>query len=380
MNIRKAAEIFPPGDFIKEELEARNWSQVELAEIINREPAVISELITAKRAISPELAKELAAAFDTSPELWLNLETSYQLWKAADTDKAISERARIYQYAPVKEMIKRNWIEPSEDVAILAKRVANFFGRDNLDTPIGGLSFAMRKKTDEITPSHWAWLFRARQLAKSIHANDFSDRAFTEALAELKTLLLNVQDVRRVPKILADHGIRFLVIEHLARTRVDGITFWLNPKSPVIALSMRYDRIDGFWFTLAHELAHIANRDGLDKPIVFDNELVNDEQAEFVTERSEIEKKADSFAEEFLISQKELENFILRTKPLYGRTKIINFAKRLQIHPALVVGQLHHRNEIPPRNFRTMLEKVKHILTPSALTDGWKHTPILKEA
>jgi len=54
---------------------------------------------------------------------------------------------------------------------------------------------------------------------------------------ELKKLLPNVQGIRRVPKILADAGIRFLVLESLPKTRIDGVTFWLDRKSPVIVLS-----------------------------------------------------------------------------------------------------------------------------------------------
>ena len=62
---RTPAEVFPPGEFIKEEIEARGWSQVEFAEIIGRPPRLISELIGAKRAVTPETAKGLAAAFGT---------------------------------------------------------------------------------------------------------------------------------------------------------------------------------------------------------------------------------------------------------------------------------------------------------------------------
>ncbi|MGA9111331.1 MAG: helix-turn-helix domain-containing protein, partial [Smithella sp.] len=67
---KKVAEVFPPGEFIKEELEARNWSQTELAEIIGRQPNVISELIMGKRSITPETANALGDAFGTSAQYW----------------------------------------------------------------------------------------------------------------------------------------------------------------------------------------------------------------------------------------------------------------------------------------------------------------------
>ena len=82
MNARIPAEVFPPGEFLQEELEARGWSQIELAEILARPPRLVNEIIAGKRAITPETAKGLSAAFGHSAQYWMNLETSYQLSKA----------------------------------------------------------------------------------------------------------------------------------------------------------------------------------------------------------------------------------------------------------------------------------------------------------
>lgn len=82
MSARIPAEVFAPGVFLAEELEARGWTQIELAEILGRPPRLISELIAGKRAISPETAMGLSAAFGHTPQFWMNLETAYQLSKA----------------------------------------------------------------------------------------------------------------------------------------------------------------------------------------------------------------------------------------------------------------------------------------------------------
>src|SRR5258708_8442599 len=103
MTARVPAEVFAPGEFLAEELEARGWSQVELAEILGRPPRLVNELIAGKRAITPETAIGLAAAFGSSPQFWMNLETTYQLSKAAITESAVSRRARLYERFPVKE-------------------------------------------------------------------------------------------------------------------------------------------------------------------------------------------------------------------------------------------------------------------------------------
>lgn len=374
MTDRKVAEVFPPGEFIKEELGARNWSQIELAEIIGRQPKVINDLITGKRAITPELAKALGDAFSTSPQLWMNLESTYQLWHTKDTDNVIARRAKLYQMAPIKEMVKRHWIEPSESIDVLEKRVARFFNISNLDESIS-FSFAARKSFAEITPSHIAWLFRAKELALAVHVKAFSEKSFNNCLEQLKNMLHSTQEVRHVPRVLAEAGIRFLIVEHLPQTKIDGVLFWLNAKSPVIVLSLRYDRIDYFWFTLIHELDHVRSREGLTEPII-DCELVGEGISSI--HKSHREERANSYASDFLVKRKELDDFILRVKPLYSRQRIVNFANRIGVHPGIIVGQLHARG-LPYSSFRPMLEKIKNIIIQSALTDGWGQSPIYRK-
>jgi len=73
MSARVPAEVFPPGEFLKDELEARGWTQVEFAEIIGKDTRLVSEVISGKRAVTPETAMVLAAALGTSADLWMNL-------------------------------------------------------------------------------------------------------------------------------------------------------------------------------------------------------------------------------------------------------------------------------------------------------------------
>jgi HTH-type transcriptional regulator / antitoxin HigA len=93
MSIRRPAEVFPPGDYIREELEARGWTQTDLAKIIGRTQPAVNEMITGKRGITPESALALAAAFGTSPEFWMNLETIYSLAHADADTRSIRKRA-----------------------------------------------------------------------------------------------------------------------------------------------------------------------------------------------------------------------------------------------------------------------------------------------
>ena len=87
-------QAFPPGDHIREEIEDRGWSQSDLARIMGRPVQVINEIINGRKAITARTARELEAALGSSAELWMNLETSYRLYKEGQADPEISVRAK----------------------------------------------------------------------------------------------------------------------------------------------------------------------------------------------------------------------------------------------------------------------------------------------
>lgn len=377
MTERTFAEIFPPGEFIEEELEARGLSQVELAEIIGRTPAFVNELIKAKRGITPETAKALGNAFGSSPQYWMNLESAYQLWKNKSDDTAISRRSRLYQLAPIKEMVKRHWIEPTQNVEVLEQQVVRFFGINSLDE-IESMPHAARKSTSyhEVTTPQRAWLRRASMLGLAVTAKPITKHSLDEGFGRLRKLLHSVEEIRQVPRVLSDMGIRFVVVEALPQTRIDGACIWLDKHTPVIALSLRYDRIDAFWFSLIHELKHVKTGDGTTK-FILDTDLISDPAGEVSSDHpSELaELRANVFASEFLVPKDEMDDFIARTAPLFYGPKILRFAKRIKVHPGIIVGQLQYRKQISYSQNRKMLEKIKHVITQSALTDGWGSFP-----
>lgn len=376
---RKPAEVFPPGFFVEEELQARGWTQADLAEILGRPIQLVNEVISAKRSITAETARGLGDAFDTGPEVWMNLDAAYQLWRnPVARDDTVSRRARLYGKAPVKDMIRRRWIEPSNNVEVLEQRILSFLEIKTLDESPQIWPHAAKKMTSYEHVSHpeCAWLFRARRLARGIPAAPFTDARHEQALESLRSLLLDPESVRHIPTVLAECGIRLLVIEPLPRMRMDGVTFWLDEKSPVIAITMRYDRIDWFWHTLLHEMKHVSQRDGLNSPGTID--VLFASHAESITDKPASEKAIDAYAANFLVPKASLENFVSRVRPLYSKLKIKGFAAVAKVHPGLVVGQLQRRKEISYSHNREMLAKVRELLTGSTLTDGWgKTAPVL---
>lgn len=367
MNTRVPAEIFPPGEFLKDELEARNWTQVEFAEIIERDTRVISEVISAKRSITPETAIAFGEALGTGPEFWLNLESQYQLSKVRPKENSISRKAELHNRFPVREMIKRGWIVATQNVETLEKQIFTFFGINSIeDTPL--FSHAA-KKTYYEAPSilQLSWLCRVKTIAKTQLVIQYSESKLIDSINRLSALLLSPEEIRHVPKILASCGVRFVVVEALPGSKIDGACFWLDENSPVIGMTTKKDTIDNFWFVLRHEIEHVLQRHGQDRECL-------DENIGYETnETPEVEKLANAAGADFCVPQNELANFYDRVNPFFSDQKVILFAKRLNIHPGLVVGQLHrklNRYDILKKH----QVKIRHLLIPSAATDGFGQT------
>lgn len=373
MSTRFPAELFPPGEHIEEELDARGWSKGDLADVMGRPAQLVSGIISGRRSITLETAEDLAAAFGTSAEFWINLDTSYRLWKNRidnpdDDRNSVRKKAAIYEYAPVNEMIRRKWIpDVKGDVGRLEREICGYLGTLRVgETP--QVDLVARKTADETTIAHIAWYCRARELAKPLKAEKYTDSRREKAIAELRALAKNAEDIRHVPDVLSRGGIRLVIVEHLQKTKIDGAAFWLDSRSPVIVMSMRHGRIDYFWHTLGHELGHISAKDGG----AIDVDLVGGTCDAVVTEREQL---ADAYASEMLVPQDRLVRFITRKGKYFSKESIIGFAEVIGVHPGIVVGQLQYRGAIKWTHSREMLVSVRDEITESALTDGWGHTP-----
>ena len=218
MSERIPAEVFPPGDFIKEELEAREWTQTDLAEILGRPHRLVSEIINGKRAISPETAKGLGEAFGTGAQFWMNLESAYQLAQVKDPDDVVARKASLYSKAPVKEMLRRGWIEPSNSVDVLEKQIVDFFELTRLDEDIRFCA-AARQSTSymDVTPMQCAWLFRAKKLARAVQAKHFTPQLLDEGLADYETCSKVRKKCGMCHAFLQNPGIRFVVLSRCHR-------------------------------------------------------------------------------------------------------------------------------------------------------------------
>lgn len=363
------AVVFPPGEYIKEALEARGWTREEFAEIIGRTAKFVGELIHGDKAITPRTAKELAAALGTSAMLWLNLDAAYRLHHSQEpVPIRITRQARLRERFAVREMVKRRWIEASDDPEVLEAQVLRFFDISHIDEE-PRLAHAARKigYPADISGPQRAWLFRVKQIADAMVVPEYSERALREAMPVLASLRDDPESIRHVPHILSQCGVRFVIVEHVPSSKIDGVCFWLNDKkSPVVGMSLRLDRIDNFWFVLRHECEHVLRKHGRDEAIV-DRDVASPDSTQSVRDEEII---ANTAAGDFCVPKAEMEDFMMRHRPPYSEEKVVKFARSMQVHPGLVVGQL--QNILKDfRLFKKFQISVRPLVAPYSVTDGY---------
>ncbi len=363
-----------PGQLLEALLKDRGWTQRVLALVLGIDETGVNRIVADKRPVDAELALSLEELFGVPAERFLGLQQEYDLARARITrrpDPDRNVRAKLFGDLPVGDMIRRGWIKGKDarDKAVPAE-LMRFFNANRIED-IEFLPFAA-KKTEVNTPltaAQFAWFYRVKQIASDMLVAKYSPAAIPTTISKLKALLSAPEEARKVPRILAESGIRFLIVEALPSSKIDGVCFWLNETSPVIAMSMRHDRIDNFWFVLRHEMEHLKERHGLSTAIMFDAELEG-ERAGVGNGVEDEERVANSAAAEFCVPTKMMDAFIVRKEPFFREADILAFAKMIHVHPGLIAGQLRHRTGRYDR-FVNHLAKVRSIVTPNAITDGW---------
>lgn len=356
------ARLVLPGRILKQELEARGWTQRDLAAILGRPEQAISEIVNGSKQITPETSLELSQAFGTSPEFWHNLEANYrlELARAQAQSDVIARRSRLYGELPLREMANRGWLVLHESVADLEAEVADCLGAPLLpEPPRPAARLRGSSARSALTYAQLAWLRRAELLARARTGIAAWRADHLEPLArELAGHMRHAEDVAHIPATLARRGVRFVLLRHLPKTDLDGAAFWLE-EGPVVALTLRYDRIDSFWFTLMHELAHLAEGRGdayLDR---LEDDGVDEAEP---APPDPCEEAANRLASRWLLAPEAFNDFVARTGPRFSRASIEAFAASQGRHPGIVLGRLQRAGVVPYRNLRGLLVKVSPML------------------
>lgn len=358
----KRVEADPPGAFIKEELEARGWSQRDLAYILGQTEQQLSPLLSGKRAISADMARILGSAFDVDPQFFANLQSQHDISKAKEPDPSVRTRAALQSRFPVRDMIRRGWIEDAEG-SLLEMQVSEFFEAANDDIQVPAFA-AKRTRYDETPAIQLAWVFRVRQLARLQDVPAYSERDLRARLPELRHLMIHAEAVTEALDILRECGVRLVIVETLPGAKIDGVCTWLDDETPVVGLTILYDRLDNFWFVLRHEIEHVLNGDGKDRVGMIDNfsePAENSEDCEIVANRE---------SANFCIPADSMDSFFMRKNPYFSENDVLGFASRMGVHPAIVVGQLQKRMGRYDY-LRKYQVPVRKYLLRNYIADGW---------
>lgn len=347
-----------PGYTIKRFLDARGWSQEDLAQITDISTKQLSLIINDKVRITIETAKLLARAFDTSPEVWINLDTRYRLHLEGNEERegAAARKARIRTYMPVAEMIRKGWYaeeKTAEGYEAVYRAIWNHGPEDVSEYDDSALDYCARQKRDdgEYTAYYTrTWRQVAARIAEGLRVPPFDRKRLEEIAADLPAYSLAEDGVRRVCNDLHAAGVKFFVLSHLSKTYLDGAAFY-SGENPVIVYTGRYDRTDNFWFTLAHEAAHVLLHLTADREKCFIDDLQERE------ERTPQEKEADSKAEEML----RVEEIIAASAPYtnyLSSARLKAISRELGIDVAVILGVLQHKGLVEYRTLNRHKTKV----------------------
>lgn len=367
-------ELIPtehPGEFIAEELSAREWAQADLAFILGWDTAQLSRLIKGHTSVTPVTALMLADAFDVSAEFFLNLQRMYDLGMAKKADPGVKTRASWASIFPVREMIKRGWIEDGES-SLLDLQMIRFFGKNRReDVPfVSGapviLHAAKKSSHQEVTPLQYVWLHRVKQIAETIDAPGYSEEKLRGSLAVLRSHFIDTDDLPHIPRLLVRCGVRLVLVEALPGSKIDGVCLWLDDQ-PVIGLTNRLDRLDNLCFVLRHEIQHVLRRDGCEQSFAPIDEFDDNFDGEDI---DECEVAANLAAAEFCVPQTLMTSFIQRKSPYISEKDMLRFAARAEINPSVIVGQIH--NKTGKFNWlRKYLKSIRSSLLEWSAVDGW---------
>jgi HTH-type transcriptional regulator / antitoxin HigA len=363
-----------PGQLVLSLMAQRGWNKRTLAIILGVSDATVTRITGDKQAVDARLSIVLEELFGVPADQFLSLQKELDLAQArivTQPDPMRATRAMLFGDLPISEMIERGWLkaENVRDTVAVEHELMRFFGANRLED-IVILPHAAKKKRAEgvATPAQIAWLYRVQAIAENMLAPKYSSERLRATLPKLKELMIAPEEARNVGRLLLECGIRFVLVETLSSARIDGVCFWLDDLSPVIGLSVRYDRVDNFWFVLRHEIEHVLQGHGK-TAAALDTELEGD-RAGVGTSIPEEERIANQAAANFCVPQAQMEAFVARKSPLFSEADLRGFAKILRVHPGIVAGQLQHKTG-RFHIFRSHLAKIRAEIMRSTIVDGW---------
>jgi HTH-type transcriptional regulator / antitoxin HigA len=332
---QKRVEIEAPDpiEAIKFRMEQMNLMPRDLVPLIGSRSKV-SEILSRKRPLTLSMARALHKGLRIPAKALLQEQFLFNL----------GEEGVEWERFPIREMVARGWIKQKvTDVRRQAKDVMHRFfaplGEDWAPVALYKQShYYLRSARQMDFYALAAWNARVCMRAlQTPTAVKFEPAALTlEFMHELAHLSTLSDGPRHAIEYLDKIGVSVVVEPQLPETYIDGAAILAGPNRPVVALTIRYDRIDNFWFVLMHELIHISRHLNPELTVFYDDLDVED------TSNFQ-EREADLLAGEALIPDAEWKKS--PASSLRNPDAVQHLASRLRIHPAIVAGRIRHQRK-----------------------------------
>ena len=293
----------------------------------------VSEVLSRKRPLSLSMIRKLHSG--------LGIPANVLIAGSEDEDIDLASQS-TYDYSkfPLQEMLERGYFAGFAGDLKRAKEYAEELVRKFIRGGASARPALLRaplhqngsRLMDDYALLVWriAVLGKARRQKLSTHYKEGT--IIEEWLRDLAKLSRFEHGPRLAQEFLADNGIVLVIERHFKKTYLDGAVM-LDGDVPIIALTLRHDRLDNFWFALMHELIHIQKHLKKDNLFIADN--LDDK-----TRSSKEEVEADEGARDALIPSAEWSKSAVKTVPTIENAMAL--AEKLRIHPAIVAGRVRY--------------------------------------
>jgi len=332
---RYEQEHFPfdtpaPIEAIKFRMDQQGLNQKDLVPYVGS-ASKVSEVLNGKRPLSINMIRKLSSGLGISTDILIQ----------ESLQKTAHDCEIDWQAFPLSEMRKRGYFEGfsgtiNELKEYAAEKVSHFLSmvpRGFSLQPTLLRSSAHLRSSDKETDEYalWAWQIRILQKAQEEQLpSQYQQGTVThEFMQKLAQLSWSKQGPLLAKEYLNRNGIHLIIEPHLPKTYLDGAVCLNAMGSPVIAMTLRHDRLDNFWFTLMHELAHLQLH--IDSS---DTWFIDDLDAESNDIK---EKEADVAAQIAFIPS----DIWLSRQP-YDSPTIESLSRELNISPCIIAGRLRH--------------------------------------
>lgn len=287
----------------------------------------VSEVLGRKRPLTVQMIRALSLGLGLSADTLIGLATTESTERKGEID---------WSKFPVREMAKRGWLESlaTKSKTAVEDVVKSFIAEAGLQ--FGAASFRRTLAGEANSPTTqyalYAWLARVIQKARSKKSTlGVFDKSILSAgfLRELAQLSWSDRGPLLAVEYLEKHGIAVVVEPHLKGTLLDGAALNDIDGTPIVGITLRHDRLDNFWFTLLHEVAHLWKHVGTDEAFLDDLDTSSEDRRE---------AEANRLAKEAFIPRmlwKRSDAFIAPSKE-----SIDKLSRELKIHPSVIAGRL----------------------------------------